>query len=114
MTLGFMRRMPHGHADRRDLASPTMNPDRSDSRAHLYGMKHSHAVLASRMALELTPRSCSKAALRLIPDYPRSGADTLPPVPAALPSEWLPSAVGHAPVDAEPDSKLKPRKERTR
>jgi glutathione S-transferase len=26
----------------------------SESRVHLYGMKHSHAVLASRMALELT------------------------------------------------------------
>ncbi len=43
------------------------------------------------------------AALRLIPDYPRSGADALPPVPAALPPEWLPtvrSAAGPSPGPA--------------
>ena len=38
----------------------------------------------------IAPRPCGKAALRLIPDYPRSGADALPPVPAVLPREWLP------------------------
>lgn len=36
-------------------------------------------------------RPSSQAALRLIPDYPRGGADALPPVPAALPTGWLPS-----------------------
>jgi glutathione S-transferase len=35
-------------------------------------------------------RPCGKAALRLIPDYPRAGPDALPPIPAALPPEWLP------------------------
>jgi glutathione S-transferase len=40
----------------------------------------------------ISPRACGKATLRLIPDYPRSGADALPPVPAALPPEWLPTA----------------------
>jgi hypothetical protein len=48
------------------------------------------------LRLRIAPRPCSDAALRLIPDYPRSGADALPPVLAALPSEWLPSAVGDA------------------
>jgi len=38
----------------------------------------------------IAPRRCGKAALRLIPDYPRSGRDALPPVPAALPPDWLP------------------------
>jgi len=38
----------------------------------------------------IEPRRCGQAALRLIPDYPRSGADALPPVPAALPPAWLP------------------------
>jgi glutathione S-transferase len=38
----------------------------------------------------IAPRPCGQAALRLIPDYPRSGPDALPPVPAALPPEWLP------------------------
>jgi glutathione S-transferase len=37
-------------------------------------------------------RACGRAALRLIPDFPRSGPDALPPVPAALPPAWLPSA----------------------
>jgi glutathione S-transferase len=37
----------------------------------------------------IASRPCGRAALRLIPDYPRSGADALPPVPAALPREWL-------------------------
>jgi hypothetical protein len=35
-------------------------------------------------------RACGHAALRLIPDYPRSGPDALPPIPAVLPPEWLP------------------------
>lgn len=35
---------------------------------------------------------CADAALGLIPDYPRSGPDALPPIPAALPPEWLPAA----------------------
>jgi glutathione S-transferase len=40
----------------------------------------------------IAPRPCGKAALQLIPDYPRSGPDALPPIPAALPPEWLPAA----------------------
>lgn len=40
----------------------------------------------------IAPHPCGEATLRLIPDYPRSGADALPPVPAALPAEWLPPA----------------------
>ena len=50
-------------------------------------------------------RPCGRAALRLIPDYPRSGPDALPPVPAALPSEWLPvpwPGAGDTPAAAEP------------
>jgi glutathione S-transferase len=39
----------------------------------------------------IASRPCGRAALRLIPDYPRSGRDALPPVPAALPPEWLPN-----------------------
>jgi glutathione S-transferase len=39
----------------------------------------------------IAARPCGKAALRLIPDFPRSGDDALPPVPAALPREWLPA-----------------------
>jgi glutathione S-transferase len=35
---------------------------------------------------------CAVAATRLIPDYPRSGPDALPSVPAALPPQWLPTA----------------------
>jgi glutathione S-transferase len=38
----------------------------------------------------IEPRPCGRAALRLIPDFPRSGPDALPPVPAALPPQWLP------------------------
>lgn len=41
----------------------------------------------------IAARPCGKAALRLIPDYPRSGPDALPPIPAALPPEWLPPAL---------------------
>lgn len=37
-------------------------------------------------------RPCGQAALRLIPVYPRAGADALPAIPAALPTEWLPAA----------------------
>jgi glutathione S-transferase len=40
----------------------------------------------------IAPRPSGEAALRLIPDFPRSGPDALPPVPAALPQEWLPSS----------------------
>jgi glutathione S-transferase len=36
-------------------------------------------------------RPCGQAALRLIPDYPRTGPDALPPIPAVLPEEWLPA-----------------------
>lgn len=44
----------------------------------------------------IAPRPCGMAALLLIADYPRSGPDALPPVPAALPAEWLPkSAAQH-------------------
>jgi glutathione S-transferase len=39
----------------------------------------------------IAERPSGKAALRLIPDYPRSGPDALPPIPAALPPEWLPA-----------------------
>ncbi len=42
-----------------------------------------------RPAIE--PRTCGRAALRLLPDFPRSGPDALAPVPAALPREWLPA-----------------------
>lgn len=38
----------------------------------------------------VAPRQCGRAALWLIPDYPRPGPDALPGVPAAFPSEWLP------------------------
>ena len=41
----------------------------------------------------IAPRPCGKAAMRLIPDYPRSGPSALPPVPAAFPPEWLPTAL---------------------
>jgi glutathione S-transferase len=34
---------------------------------------------------------CAQSALALLPDFPRSGPDALPPVPAALPPEWLPA-----------------------
>jgi glutathione S-transferase len=37
----------------------------------------------------IAPRPCGEAALCLIPDYPRSGPDALPPIPAALPTDWL-------------------------
>jgi len=43
-----------------------------------------------RPAIALRP--CGEAALRLIPVYPRPGLDALPPVPAAFPPEWLPTA----------------------
>jgi glutathione S-transferase len=39
----------------------------------------------------IAERACGRAALRLIPDYPRSGPDALPPIPAVLPLEWLPA-----------------------
>ena len=39
----------------------------------------------------IASRPSGQAALRLIPDYPRPGADALPAVPAALPPEWLPT-----------------------
>jgi glutathione S-transferase len=45
-------------------------------------------------------RPCGLAALRLIPDYPRTGVDALPPVPAALPPEWL--------VKPVPDARPRP------
>lgn len=37
----------------------------------------------------IAPRPSGNAALRLIPDFPRSGCDALPPIPAALPPDWL-------------------------
>jgi glutathione S-transferase len=40
----------------------------------------------------IAQRPCGEAALRLIPDFPRSGPDALPSIPAALPREWLPKA----------------------
>jgi glutathione S-transferase len=40
----------------------------------------------------VAPRPCGRAALRLFPDYPRSGPDALPQIPAALPPAWLPAA----------------------
>jgi glutathione S-transferase len=39
----------------------------------------------------VAPRPCGQAALSLIPHYPRAGRDALPTIPAALPSEWLPT-----------------------
>ncbi len=35
-----------------------------------------------------------RAALALLPDFPRSGPDALSPVPAALPPAWIPAATG--------------------
>lgn len=32
---------------------------------------------------------CGQAALELLPDYPRRGPEALPPIPSALPAEWL-------------------------
>ncbi len=47
---------------------------------------------------DLRPRleawRCARAALALLPDFPRSGPDALPPVPAALPAARLPAARG--------------------
>jgi glutathione S-transferase len=40
----------------------------------------------------IAPRLCGAAAFRLIPEYPRPQPDALPPVPASLPAEWLPTA----------------------
>lgn len=40
----------------------------------------------------IASRACGRAALRLIPEYPRAGADALPAVPAALPPAWLRAA----------------------
>ncbi len=37
----------------------------------------------------LERRRCARAALRLLPDYPRPAPEALPPVPAVLPEEWL-------------------------
>ena len=39
----------------------------------------------------IAPRPSGRAAQRLIPDFPRSGPDAFPSVPAALPPEWLPA-----------------------
>jgi glutathione S-transferase len=50
----------------------------------------------------IAPRPCGQAALRLIPDYPRSGADALPSVPAALPPEWLATVAEAAGRDGSP------------
>jgi glutathione S-transferase len=45
--------------------------------------------------VDLRPRleswRCAQAALALLPDFPRSGPEALPPVPAALPTAWLPT-----------------------
>lgn len=38
----------------------------------------------------IAPRPCGRAALRLIPDDQRPGADGLASIPAAIPLEWLP------------------------
>jgi glutathione S-transferase len=46
-----------------------------------------HADLRPR----IEPWACAQAALALLPDFPRSGPDALPPVPAALPAAWLPA-----------------------
>jgi glutathione S-transferase len=46
----------------------------------------------------IAPRPCGQATLRLLPDYPRSGPDALPPVPAVLPAEWLPPTPAVAPA----------------
>jgi glutathione S-transferase len=50
-------------------------------------------------------RPCGEAALRLIPDYPRSGPDALPPIPAAPPPQWLTAprySVNPSPAAAAP------------
>ena len=53
----------------------------------------------------IAARSCSDAAMRLIPDYPRSGPDALPPVPAAVPAQWLAGVdPGPRPLLASPRS----------
>ncbi len=39
----------------------------------------------------LESRRCARAALALLPDFPRSEPEALPPVPAALPEAWLPA-----------------------
>jgi hypothetical protein len=39
----------------------------------------------------LEPWRCARAALALLPDFPRPGPEALPPVPAALPAAWLPA-----------------------
>lgn len=41
----------------------------------------------------LEHRRCARAALALLPDFPRSGPEALPPIPAALPEAWLPAPV---------------------
>jgi glutathione S-transferase len=46
----------------------------------------------------IVARACGQAALRLIPDYPRSGPDALPPIPAVLPPEWLPARYSRSTV----------------
>lgn len=46
----------------------------------------------------IAPRPCGEATLRLIPKYPRSGPQALPPVPAALPPRWLPAGPGALPT----------------
>lgn len=58
----------------------------------------------------VAPRPCGNAAVRLIPDYPRPGADALPPVPAALPRDWLPTAANAmtGPVVAAPVGSTQP------
>lgn len=43
------------------------------------------------LRLAIAPRPCGQAALRLIPEYPRSGRDALPPIPGVLPRGWLPA-----------------------
>ncbi len=49
-------------------------------------------LLHEDLRTRIEGRRCCQAALRLLPDYPRPGPDALPPVPAALPNEWLRAA----------------------
>jgi glutathione S-transferase len=86
-----LARLP-GLLDRADalLAAGTIGGDQPNA-ADLQILTSIRLLIAHEdLGPRVAPRSCGQAALRLIPDYPRSGCDALPPVPAALPPDWLP------------------------
>ncbi|HEX5191908.1 MAG TPA: glutathione S-transferase N-terminal domain-containing protein [Solirubrobacteraceae bacterium] len=60
------------------------------------------------LRLMIARRPCGEAALRLIVDYPRSGPDALPPIPAALPPEWLAVPETRPTAAAAPVRQLQP------